>query len=77
MSNITLSVPGDVLHNTKIIAAEQRTTVNSLVRAYLVQLSNQRTKVKTAMAELREMSETAPARLGSDFKWDRESLYDR
>jgi plasmid stability protein len=77
MSNITLNVPDDVLHNAKVIAAEQRTSVNALVRAYLVQLSNQRTKVKAAMAELREMSETTEARLGPDFKWNRDSLYDR
>jgi hypothetical protein len=77
MSNITLSVPEDVLHNARVIAAEQRTTVNALVRAYLVQLANHRTKVKDAIAELREMSVTTQARLGPDFKWDRESLYDR
>ena len=33
--------------------------------------------VKEAMAELRRMSESSNARLGADYKFDRDSLYDR
>jgi acetolactate synthase small subunit len=77
MSNITLSVPDDILRNARIVAAERSTTVDALVQAYLVQLSDNSTKIKVAMAELRAMIEVSEARLGQDFVWDRKSSYGR
>jgi hypothetical protein len=77
MSNITLSIPDEVLDDVRIIAAEQRTSVNALVRDYLAGLSKHKKLAKRAMAELRSMSEKTEARLGPDFKFDRDSLYER
>jgi hypothetical protein len=36
-----------------------------------------RAKIKKAMTGLREKTEVSQSRLGPDFKWDRESAYDR
>ncbi len=77
MSNITLSIPDDILDDARIIAAEQRTSVNALVRDYLAGLSKQKKLAKKAMAELRSLSEKTDSRLGPDYRFDRDSLYER
>jgi serine/threonine-protein kinase RIO1 len=77
MSNITLNMPDEVLDEARVYAAERKTTVNALVREYLLSITTQRKRAKAAMAELREMSERSNASLGPNFKFDRDSLYDR
>jgi serine/threonine-protein kinase RIO1 len=77
MSNITLSVPDDVLDEARVFAAERKTTVNALVRDYLISVTSQKKRAKQAMAELREMSLKTESRLGPDWKFDRASLYER
>jgi hypothetical protein len=77
MKNITFAIQEDILEAARIVAAERKTTVNGLVRDYLTQIARQKTRAKEAMAELRRMSETSEARLGPDYKFDRDSLYDR
>ena len=77
MKNITLSINERTLDAARIFAAERKTTVNALVRDYLEQIARQKTRAKEAMGELRRMSESSNARLGADYKFDRDSLYDR
>jgi hypothetical protein len=77
MSNITLNVPDEILDEARVFAAERRTTVNALVRDYLISVTSQRKRAKEAMAELRKMSETTKSDLGPNFKFDRASLYER
>ena len=77
MSNITLNVPDEVLDDARVYAAERKTTVNALVREYLVTVGTRRKRAKEAMAELRKMSETTTSDLGPDYKFDRASLYER
>jgi len=77
MKNITLAVEEDVLEAARVYAAEHKTTVNALVRDYLSGLAQQKERGRRAMAELRKLSETTEARLGKDYRFDRESLYDR
>jgi replicative DNA helicase len=77
MSNITLSVPDEILDEARVVAAERKTTVNALVRDYLTSITSQRKRAEEAMMELRKMSETTRARLGPDFKFDRDKLYER
>ena len=77
MSNITLNVPDEVLDEARVFAAERKTTVNALVRDYLISVTSQRKRAKEAMAELREMSLKTESRLGPDWKFDRASLYER
>lgn len=77
MSNITLNVPDEILDEARIFAAEHKTTVNALVRDYLISVTSQKKRAKQAMAELREMSLKTESRLGPDWKFDRASLYER
>ena len=77
MSNITLNMPDEILDEVRVFAAERKTTVNALVRDYLVSITSQRKRAKEAMAELREMSLKTESRLGPDWKFDRASLYER
>ena len=77
MKNITLSVSEETFDTARIIAAERKTSVSGLVRAYLDQLGRQKTRAKDAMAELRVLSETSSARLGADYKFERDEIYDR
>ena len=77
MSNITLNVPDEVLDEARVFAAERKTTVNALVRDYLISVTSQKKRAKQAMAELREMSLKTGSRLGPDWKFDRSSLYER
>lgn len=77
MKNITFAIQEDILESARIVAAERKTTVNGLVRDYLTQVARQKTRAKEAMAELRRMSEISEARLGPEYKFDRDSLYVR
>ncbi len=77
MSNITLNMPDEILDEARVFAAERKTTVNALVRDYLVSITSQRKRAKQAMAELYEMSLKTESRLGPDWKFDRASLYER
>lgn len=77
MKNITLAVEDDVLDAVRLYAARRRTSVNALVREFLRGLTDQETRAREAMAELRALSEKTSARLGPDYKFDRESLYER
>ncbi len=76
MKNITLAVEEGVLEAARVYAAEHKTTVNAMVRNYLSGLVQQKERGRRAMAELRKLSETTEARLGKDYRFDRESLYD-
>ena len=77
MSNITLNMPDEILDEARVFAAERKTTVNALVRDYLISITSQRKRAKQAMAELYEMSLKTESRLGPDWKFDRASLYER
>ncbi len=77
MKNITLSVDETVLERVRVIAAEQKTTVNQLVRLHLEQIARNEDRAKRAIAELRRMSLTTEARLGSDYVFDRAAAYER
>jgi hypothetical protein len=77
MKNITLSVDDKDLEAVRIYAAERQTTVNALVRDYLGQLARQRRQAQAAMARLRKLSEESTAELGPDYRFDRDSLYER
>jgi hypothetical protein len=60
-----------------VYAAERNTSVTALVRDHFEQIARTQQRAKRAMAELKSMSEKTPARLGPDYKFDRDSLYDR
>src|ERR687891_619487 len=75
MKNITLAIDEDVLREVRKYAAERETTVNALVRDYFNELAERRDRSARARAELARMSDESEARLGPDWKWNREEIY--
>ena len=75
MKNLTLAIDDHVLDEVREIAARRRTTVNALVRDYLTQVAAEDGRIAQARKELRELMDNSTARLGPDYKWNREELY--
>ncbi|MDP1731693.1 MAG: hypothetical protein Q8L54_11090 [Devosia sp.] len=73
--NITLTVDEDVLDRVRVLAATQKTTVNALVRHHLEQLASDGDRLARAKRQLRELSEKSRARLGPDYRFNREEIY--
>ncbi|MGH6735301.1 MAG: DUF6364 family protein [Methyloceanibacter sp.] len=76
MKNITLAIDEDVLRQARIYAAEHGTTVNALVRDYLTGLVRWEERAAEARKRLVKMSEESEGRLGPDWKWNREEIYE-
>jgi plasmid stability protein len=75
MKNITLAMDEKVLRAVRRYAAEHDTTVNALVRDYLTGLVDFEDRAAKARAELVEMAKKSKARLGPNWKWNREDIY--
>ncbi|MBA4162718.1 MAG: hypothetical protein C0515_11700 [Novosphingobium sp.] len=82
--NITLAVPEDLLAQYRILAAEQSTTVNALVRKHMEEATGTARKRKDAIARMIELGQ-ASARDSAEIKeaggkiekwrWSREETY--
>lgn len=76
--NITLAVEDEVLEKVKILAAQEKTTVNAMVRSFL---SEQARKLdilerrRAAVQRLLELSRNSRGRMEAGWKLDRESLH--
>jgi hypothetical protein len=77
MKNITLAIDEDVLKAARKYAAKHNTTVNGMVREYLMRLATFEERAAKAREELVRLSETSEGRLGENWKWNRDELYDR
>ena len=76
MKNITLAVDEAVLERVRVYAAKRKTTVNRLVRDYLEQLALSEQRGGTARDRLLKLIEDSPGRMGPDWKWNREEIYE-
>ena len=74
--NLTLTVEEDLLLAARKVALDQRTSVNQLVREYLVALVKEPSRKRLARARLRRAFETGLVTVG-DRAWSRQDLYDR
>jgi hypothetical protein len=77
MKNITLAVDADVLDRVRAYAVEHKTTVNAIVRQHLEKIANENDRRAEARRHLLRLAEASEARLGADYVWNREELYDR
>lgn len=77
MANITLSVDDNVLQEVRQIAARKKTSVNALVRDHLTRLADQEGRQAAARKRLLELADRSTGRMGPDWKWNREEIYDR
>ena len=76
MKNITLAIEESVLENARVVAAKRRTTVNAVVRDFLEKFAGEDARREEARKRLRELMETSTGRLGPDYRWNREELYE-
>jgi hypothetical protein len=77
MKNITLAIEDEVLDKVRIVAAEKRTTVNSLVREFLADLANRDERLAEARKQLLQLMDTSKGRMAPDWKFDREETHER
>lgn len=76
MPNITLALDKELLGKARDYAERKGTTVNALVRALLGETIDQDKRREEARRKLLELSDQSTARLGSDYKWNREEIYE-
>ena len=75
MKNVTLAIDDAVLDRARAYAVKRGTTLNAIVRQHLESLGENEERLAQAMRELKAMSETTVARLGPDYRFDREDIY--
>lgn len=76
MKNITLSVDEKVISVVRRYAAEQNTSVNKLVREFLVGIADRGDRAREARQRIRELSDQSTAQIGSK-SWNRDELHER
>jgi hypothetical protein len=75
MKNITLAIDEDLLERTRAYAEKRGTTLNALVRSELSELIQQEQRQEEARQGLLALIDSSTARMGPDFKFDREEIY--
>jgi hypothetical protein len=76
MPNITLAIDEELLGKARDYADRKGTTVNALVRELLGETIDQDKRREEARRGLLELIDNSTARLGPDFKWNREEIYE-
>ena len=74
--NITLAIDKDVLDRVRVVAAERKTTVNGLVRAYLEQIAMAEDKKSRFQRRIRVLRARTKFEVGP-VTWTRGELYER
>ena len=76
MANLTITIDDELLKRARIRALEQGTSVNALLRDYLIAYAGD--DAKAALAEFIESARRSRASSGPRGRsWKREDLYDR
>jgi hypothetical protein len=76
MPNITLAIDEELLGKARDYADRKGTTVNALVRELLGDTIDQDKRREEARRGLLELIDKSTARLGPDYKWNREEIYE-
>lgn len=76
MTNITLAIDDNVLKSARSYAKRNGTTLNALVRMQLTNILEQEKRMEEARAGLLELIENSTARMGPNFKFNREEMYE-
>jgi hypothetical protein len=74
--NITLAIDEELLGKARDYADRKGTTVNALVRELLGETIDQDKRREEARRGLLELMDKSTARLGPDYKWNREEIYE-
>lgn len=76
MPNITLAIDEELLGKARDYADRKGTTVNALVRELLGETIGQDKRREEARRGLLELIDNSTARMGPDYKWNREEIYE-
>ena len=76
MANLTVTIDDEVLRRARIRALEHGTSVNALLRDYLVAYAGRDDTQDQALARLLDLSSGSVSRRGS-ASWTRDELHDR
>ena len=78
MTNLTIAIDEDVLRRARIRALEEGSTVNALLREFLVAYATSSDRVTRDRAVLRRLMDRAKANPGDSGgrSWTREDLYE-
>lgn len=74
MANLTLSIDDDVLQKAREAALREHTSVNALVREYLIRYADMRSRRLEALDTLAVLAKRNPSQ--SSGNWSRESLHE-
>lgn len=74
--NITLAIDEDILARARVIAALEETTVNAMVREFLVKTTQERSKTAKVRKRLALRSRESKGRIGP-INWTRDELHER
>lgn len=75
MANLTLSLEDTLLHRAREAALREHTSVNALVRDYLTQYVDARSRRLAALDTLDALASRSTSR--SDEPWSRDELHER
>jgi hypothetical protein len=76
MANLTITLDDEVLRRARLRAQEQGTSVNTLLREYLVDYAAAGSTCKQAADEILRLSSQSRSGRG-DRRWTREELHER
>lgn len=76
MKNITLSVDEAILDKVRRIAADQKTTVNALVREYLTSVASREDRWAEAVRQMEALAAQSKMVVGSR-NWTRDDIHER
>lgn len=76
MANLTVTIDDELLRMARVRALQQGTSVNALLRDYLVAYAGSDDLQDRALRDLLELSGSAASRRG-DVTWSRDDLHDR
>lgn len=75
MSNLTLSLDDDVLQRARQVALSERTSVNAVVREFLIRYASGQARRLQALDALDAVA--ARSQSATERAWSRESLHER
>jgi predicted transcriptional regulator len=70
MANLTVSIDDELLQKAREVAVRERTSVNALVRDYLVRYVGSKSQQRAAIRQLDKLASTSRSKLSSSYTRD-------
>ena len=74
--NLTITLDEQLLRDARKVAIDRNTSVNRLIRDFLVRLVREKDQQQAALADLDEIFRTMPVSIG-ERSWTRDDLHER